>query len=1076
MRLTQVAIERPLFIAILFAALGLFGLLALARLPAELNPRITFPTLTVITIYPGATPEEVETVVTKPIEAAMYSISGVVSVASRSQDNVSVVIIDCALGTDLEATAASAREQLDLVRAQMPASVRAPVVSQFDLNAQPVLLLGVTGNGFTPRQLRTLVDGTLRPRLSRVPGVAAVDVVGGDVREVQVTLRRATLETHGLAMSDVVTGLLTASANVPGGRITHQGRDYAVRMTGEFASLDDIRRAQIPRLPELSSLGAFASLSSLGSVSSLGGMLEGGESALPSLGALGSLMGAGVSGPRRSLTVGEVAEVRDTVQARETRARVQQRESVGLTVTKLAEANTVAVADGIHVALAELRTGLPSGVQTVVLQDQSQRVLDALHDVYLALALGVLLTVVVVFAFLRDLRGTLIVAVAIPTSMLATFIPMHLAGFSLNQMTMLGLALSVGILVDDSIVVLENIHRHLQAGRPPREAALRGREEIGLAALAITLVDVVVFIPIAFMGGVGGQFFQSFALTAAFATMFSLFVSFTLTPALASRWYRQRTAIERATPEAGGAQGARGRRYRALLAGALRARSPLAVAGFAGLGVAAYLGASALEVGLLPRVDAGALRVRLEMPPDSSLDTTEQGLLRAEQVVRQLPEVETVYAQVGQVMGSFAADNEMGRQLGSLLLELKARGKGRTRSDSEVAAQLRERLHDIPGATVTIAPVRGFEGALAPIELQLFGDDLTRLRSVGEELRTRIARLPGVLNPRLSLRLGKPELQVQVDRARAADFDLLIGPAALALRDALEGNTDAKYAEAGNRFNIRVQYASVDRDSPEAVGRIIVGRAGKRSVTVDDIATVKVGVGATEIARKHRRRMATVTAELSPGHSVSAAQARVEAAIRDVPLGEVERKWGGEIEQIAENMLPWLSALGLSVALVYLVLAALYNSLLQPFIVLSGLPMALVGAIAALLLSGEALTMVAIIGLIMLVGLVGKNGILLVDFANTLRARGLDRNAALIEAGATRLRPILMTTCTIIFGMLPIALGLGRGAELRAPMAQVVIGGLLVSTVLTLLLVPVLYTFVDDLDRLLFGSRKEPSS
>lgn len=1047
MWLTRLSIQRPVFVIVLMAFFLVLGLRSRSEMNVDLNPKVDIPYVTITTVYAGAGPEEVETLVSKPIEDAVSAVNNVKNVTSTSQYGVSNVMLEFYVGTDLDVASSDVRQKVDGARRLLPKDVDPPVISKLDINAMPVLQLGMTG-GQSSRELRFVADTVVKYRLAKVPGVGSVGVTGGQVREVRVSVHRDRLQSYGLSITDVCNAIQRANLNLPSGRITEGLRDYDARVIGEFQNVDELRDLRIPVR------------------SGAGGMLD--------------------------LRLADVADVKDTVEEPSELTRVYEREdgkmkggdSVGITVTKLSDANTVQVIEGVKKELERLKPEMPKGVRFVIAMDQSTYIESALEDVNISLVLGALLAVIVIFLFLHNVRGTVICAIAIPTSMVAAFIPMRFLGFTLNQMTMLGLSLAVGILVDDSIVVLENIYRHLDRGERPREAAYNGRSEIGLAAMTITLVDVMVFVPIAFMGGVIGSFFRQFGLTVAVSTLFSLLVSFTVTPMLASRWYQVGEEVE-------AKHGffalidrflhAIDQRYRRLLGWALRYRWAVILIGVGSLfGVLRTFGPR-LGVNFFPTMDRGQIAVAVELPAGSSLQKTDGIVRQVESKVNSIPEVESVFTDVGQISGGFHSSAENGRQYAAITVSLidkrgildafpltRAKGPLRNRSDFQIAAEIRQRIADIPGARFTVATVSGMgSGVSAPVSIELTGFDLDRLGSLAEQIRQKIAAIPGVRDTDISLRAGKPELQVRLDRTRAAALGYDLSSVAMALRNSIEGNTDAKYRERGEEYNIRVQFADLDRDRIDSVRQVVVGSVTPRPgdtepVYLGDIAKITYGAGPTKVDRKNRMRMVSVTGFLAPGVAMGTVQKQVDEILKSVPLGDVRMSWGGDAQMMAENFKYMFSALFLSIVLVYLLMAALFDNLLHPLTIMMSLPMALVGAVAALVLWHKPMSIISMIGIIMLVGLVTKNAILLIDYTNTLRARGMKRNDAIQQAGPTRLRPILMTTFAMIFGMLPVALEIGRASEMRSPMAVAVIGGLVVSSLLTLVMIPVVYSLFDD--------------
>lgn len=1031
MWLTSLSIRRPIVILMLFTALIVLGFRSRSGMPVDLYPDIDIPYAVITTVYPGAGPEEIETLISKPIEDAIVSTNGLKNLISYSQEGISNVALEFELGTDLDAAMADVRAKVDAVRRQLPQDVDPPVVQKLDVGSFPVLWLGLSSKR-PVRELRELADDVIKDRLGKIAGVGAVTVTGGDIREIQVNVDKNRLEAYGLTINQVSQALSLGNLNLPSGRVTEGRREYAVRAVGEFGSIDEIRNMRI-HVP-------------------------------------GNIV----------LTLGDIAEVKDTSAEREETTRVQKKDSIGLLIQKQPDANTVEVVASVKKELDAMKDVLPRDVEVAVALDQSTQVKEALSDVNVSLWLGAFLAVMIVFLFLHNIRGTFIVAIAIPTSIIATFIPIYFAGFTMNMMVMLALSLAVGILVDDSIVVLENIYRHLAKGEEPAEAALNGRSEIGLAAITITMVDVVVFVPIAFMGGIVGQFFRQFGITVATATLFSLLVSFTLTPMLASRWYRKSEAVEASSgffEKFDRFYHELDARYRSALAWALRHRKLVVLTGFGTLIVILFIVTPHLGFEFFPRTDQKQVGVTIEMPVGTSLSATDSVARQIEDIFSTIPEVEYIFTNVGSTQGGRGRTGEHGANYAQIIGSLTEKesvldrfmrpfirgARKRTRSDEEIAQEIRAKVADIPGGRILVQVQSGMGRGGSPIDIELTGSDISEINTVAQEIRRIVAATPGVLNTDVSWKVGKPEVKATIDRVRAAEMGLTVGQIASALRTSIEGSTDTHFRQGGKEYDIRVRLNEFDRYSLSDVGRVVVGSVDHAPIYLQDVAQIKQDTGPTKIERKNRQRKVSVTADIAPGYHLGNVQRVLKKKLDEVDLGNVRLHWAGETEQMTESFGHMRSALLLAIALVYMLMAALFESLFNPFIIMFSLPMALVGAILALAMSGESLSIVSMIGFIMLMGLVTKNAILLIDYTNTLRQRGMERTAAVLEAGPTRLRPILMTTLAMIFGMLPTALKLGRGSEMRAPMAIAVIGGLIVSTLLTLLVIPTLYTIFDDL-------------
>jgi HAE1 family hydrophobic/amphiphilic exporter-1 len=1015
MGLTRLSIRRPVLVLMAWVALGVIGLRLLWAMPVELLPNIEFPVVSIVTVYPGAGPQEVESSVTKPLEDAVGTVSGIREIQATSQEGLSLVVVQFQLGTDLNAATAAVREKVDAVRAQLPREVLAPVVQRFSFSAFPILSLSLTSATRSPRQLRELVDDRLKPRLEQISGVANVEVIGGQTREVRIAVDRDRLQAYGLGLGQFTAALTQENLNVPAGFLKEGRREYAVRALGEFTSLEELRDLRL------------------------------------------GLPGGG------TVRLGDVAEVTDGVGERTQLSRLDGRESVTLLVRKAADANTITVAEAVKRELGRIRREFPD-LQVTIASDASTFTREAVNDVFLALLLGIVLASVIVFFFLHDAVNTFIVFLAIPTSLLSSFVVIAGLGFTLNFFTLLGLSLAIGILVDDSIVVLENIHRHLERGELPAEAAYNGRSEIGLAAVAITLVDVVVFVPLALAGGIFGQLLRPFGLTVATVTLFSLFAAFTLTPMLAARWLRRRTGHEEPQGFAARLFAPLDRfyswldgTYRGLLSWALRHRAWVVLLG--GLSVLFVLPlTSRLGFEFIPSVDQGVFTVRLELPAGTNLETTEAAARRVEAVLRRIPEVETVITNVG----TSGQQSQTGPQFAQLLVRLR---EERSRTDREVVAQLQQdpEANRIPGARVVYA-AGNVAGPISPVEVRVRGEDLDLLSATADRIADRLRTVPGIRDVDVSVRLGRPELRVRMDRERAAELGLSTAAIAGILRNAVEGSTDLKFRTGEKEVPVRIRMVRGGQPlRPEDLGDVLLAVVSGRPVYVRDVARIEPGTGPTRIDRRNRQRVVSVTANLKPGSFAGNVNQMAARAIADLRPPGVVVEFGGQAEQIAEAGGTFLFALGLGVVLVYILLSALFESTFTPLAIMLALPLAWVGGILALLLAGKSLSMVSAIGFILLTGLVMKNSILLVDYTNTLRARGLPRTEAVLEAGPTRLRPVIMTTLSVILGSLPVALEFGKGSELRSPLAWAVIGGLAWSTLLTLVVIPVTYTLLDDL-------------
>ena len=1012
MFLSNASIRRPVAMSMGVLSLVVLGLFSYFGLPVDLMPDVEFPVVTVRTIYPGAGPSEIETLITEPIEEEVTSIAGVKHVTSTSMEAVSVVVVEFDIGTSVDVAAMDVKDKVEAIRLFLPEDIEPPTVQKFDIRAMPIMDLAISSTR-PLEEVYELTEDVIKLRLSAVEGLASVEIVGGKEREIVVGVRRDRLSAYGLTIADVLRGIAQQNMEIPGGRITEGRREYSLRLAGRFHSVREIEDLQF---------------------------------VLPNAGLV-------------KLT--DLADVVDTFEEQRELARFNGRTSVGVSLIKRPDANTVQVADRVRRALDVLTRTLPEDVHIDIARDRSMFIRQAIQDVIGNLLIGILLTAGVLYLFLHTWRGTVIAAVAMPTSIVATFILLRFAGFTINFMTLMGLAISVGVLVTNSIVVLENIQRYADSGREPRSAAEIGTSEVGVAVLASTLTNVVVFMPIAFMAGIVGQFFKQFGLTVTFATMFSLLVSFTLTPMLASRLIRTGTARTRRGPLAWLA--ATWDRfyddlaldYRNALRWTVDHRMIVVILVIFLFVGSLYIGGKYLGSEFFPQADQGSLSVTLEMPAGTSVARTDRALRRVEQVVSGIPEVESVYTVLGKTRGRTV----QGVHLGELVVQLRDE---RTRSTDEVTNALRPLLSDIPAADIVVTPVSPFGGGGAGLQIEITGEQMDRLMDLSEQLKGIVGETPGAVDVASDWEIGKPEVKFLPKRDQLASYALSVSDLATALRMSIEGHVASKYRVGDKEYDIRVRLRDEDRASVDRTRELLLRKRGF-SVPITQVASIERGAGPTQISRKDRRRMITVTANIASG-SLGQVQGQIARRIRemDLPPGYAIH-FGGQSEMMAESFASILQALILAIILTYMVLAGILESYIHPFTIMLTLPLGLIGVILALLITGNTISIFSLMAMVMLVGIVVNNAILLIDYINVIRKSGVDLRTAILEACPVRLRPILMTNAAIVLGMLPLALGLGKGAESRAPMAIVSIGGVIVSATLTLFLIPTLYAAFEGL-------------
>lgn len=1069
---TRLAINRPIAILMVVAAFLVLGIVSYLRLPAELNPKVDFPVVSVNTTYAGTNPQEMETLITKPIEDSISGVSGLKQIDSTSQSGVSVVRCTFYFGTNLDTAAADVRQKVDAVRKRLPINADSPSVAKQDNSSQPVMYIAMKGNR-SPRDLRVLADNVVSERLQQAPDVSAVNVTGGEQREIRVSVHAARLAAFNITIGQLSQAINNANQNVSAGYIQTDKQYASIRFLGEFASVDEIKNLYIT--------------------------LPGGGTSSLSSGAAAPAAGAAAAGSR-SVRLSDIADVADTTIERTVESTLDGQESVTLTIQKTSDGNTLKATNGVKEQLVAVKQFLPADVNFVVTRDDSTNVRDNLKDVVVGLFIGALLATFIVYLFLHNFRATIIVAIAIPTCIIATFLPIAAFGFTLNSLTLLGLSLAIGILIDDSIVVIENISRHLALGQEPKEAAITGRSEIGLAALTLTAVDLVVFIPIAFMGGIIGEFFRSFGVSISVAVLISLFISFTLTPMLASRWFRKGESLESTGEGRRGFAAAFDRgyhRFENFYRNILRAflRHPWIVVGIGNviLVVAVILIFPKLGFRFSPAQDQNLVSVSVQAPAGTALRVTQGITNEIEKRIRADKsldgDVKYLLTSVGRNSSGGAGAGDTGTQYAQIQVSLYDKAAPldqvqfwvkhtgletlRNESDSDVAKKIRQLVKTIPGngssLKIQASEVNGFGGGGAPLTINMVGTDFSQLLHAAALVQGVVDKTPGTYGSDLSFKASQPEVQVRLDRVRASQYGLNVSDVATTVSTALQGDITAQYRDPkdANEYNIDVILAKSERRSIYTIGSIPVGYQNGNPIPLGDVANISRGAGPTRVDRLNRLRQVSVTAYLLPGTQINNIRFKnidpqIKALADQGKLGQVSYTWGGEAQTSADEFPYLIQAVLLGIILSYMLMAALFNNMLYPLSVMLTLPQALVGALAALLITGTPFSLITAIGVIMLNGIATKNAILMVDYTNTLRARGYKRIDAILEAAPTRLRPVLMTSFAIVFATLPTAAALGRGAGFRQPLGITVVGGVVVSTFLTLLVIPSVYLLFDN--------------
>ena len=1041
---TRVSLQNPVFATMVMLAIVVLGLFSYQRLQVDQFPNIDFPVVVVTTEYPGASPEIVESEVTKKIEEGVNSIAGINALTSRSYEGMSVVIIEFQLHIDGRKAAEDVREKIASLRPLLRDEVKEPRVLRFDPASRAIWSIAVlpaaaganTGTAVpTAVELTNWADQVLKKRLENVRGVGAVNLVGGSKREINIYLNPQAMEALGITADQVANAVRSENQNLPVGAIRSLAQERVVKIDARMKRPEDFANIIVARK-------------------------------------------ASGTGAATAITVGQVATVRDGSQEVESLALYNGQRTLLLTVQKAQDENTIAVVDGLNQAAREIQAQLPAGTRLELISDGSRPIRVAVENVRRTLIEGALLTVLIVFLFLNSWRSTVITGLTLPISIIGTFLFMNIFGFTINMITLMALSLCVGLLIDDAIVVRENIVRHVQMGKLPYQASLDGTQEIGLAVLATTFSIVAVFLPIGFMGGIIGKFFHEFGITIVAAVLISMFVSFTLDPMLSSIWHdpsieahgkhhapvtfydktvgRVTAWFERATDSLA-------ETYQRILRWSLihkLATLALALAIF----VTSIFMVPLLGTEFVPKADFSETSLTFYTPVGSSLEATEAKAAQVESIVREFPEVRYTLSTIN-------SGNAQGKMYASMYVRLVDR-KERSRSVDELSGVLRERLRQVAGITVTHVGLLDSVGGNKQVEFSLQGPDLKELERLTRLATERIAAIPGLVDLDSSLKPDKPTIEIDVKRDAASDLGLSVSQIAGPLRTLVAGQTVGNWrAPDDQTYDVNVRLSPDARNAPQdlerlpflssAIGSNADGSA--RTVRLGQLATIREATGPNQINRRDLTREVAINANVYQ-RSAGEVSADIRTALDGISFPPGYRyQFGGSTKNMAESFGYAISALVLAILFIYMILASQFKSFLQPLALMTSLPLTLIGVVLALLLFRSTLSMFSIIGVVMLMGLVTKNAILLVDFAIRMRDQGMERSEALLVAARVRLRPILMTTLAMIFGMVPLAFALTEGSEQRAPMGQAVIGGVITSSLLTLVVVPVTYCYLDDL-------------
>jgi len=1060
-KLISFSIGRPVTIAMIFIAAVVFGFVSLDRLDLKLLPEISYPTLTVQTEYPDAAPLEVENFVTRPLEEAVGVIAGLRNLRSVSKPGLSEITLEFSWSSQMDYAALDVREKIDLI--ELPRETKQPVILRYDPSLDPVIRLGLYGDENMVR-LRYIADRTVKKEIESLDGVASAKVLGGLEEEIQVIIDEKKLAAVGIPITVVSNRLLEDNINQSGGRLRDRGSEFLLRTENEFQDIDDIRNTVISQIDG------------------------------------------------RRIVLGDLATVTRGYREREVISRINGKEAVEVAIYKEGDGNTVEVAERIQARVGRLQNSLPKAVRMEVLFDQSRFIKTSINEVLSNAIIGALLAIIVLYLFLRDLRSTLIIGLSIPISIMATFVLMRQLGVSLNLMSLGGLALGVGMLVDNSIVVLENISRYKEQGLDRKEATYKGASGVGRAVIASTLTSVAVFLPIVFVEGIAGQVFRDQALTVSISLLASLAVALMLIPMISS--LQGRPAVDPvaifgepdATPKRrrlftrivirvfnvfaktipvfllrvlrsigrlfrflgnlltrplvggfGKLYGLVERRYEPALNMALRRRGAflfvIVLLFGASLWVSQFLGAE-----LIPQFSQGEFSFNIELPQGSPLYATDSRLVEMEEIIDDMPGVESYFTSVGQASRLGSNTKNKDKNIGQLNIVLSE--KGNRKQEEQIVETLRAKFAKLEKLDFKFARPMYFT-LQTPVELEIYGYNLETLRRTADHFERELALVPGIKDAKSSMEVGNPEVNVVFDRDRLSSFGLSLDEVSNRLKTKIQGEVPTKFKERELQVDIRVRTSAWQAEEVGELKSLVVGEREGAPIMLGTVADIDVARGLTQITRISQQRAAVVSGNLS-GRDLASVSSDIEGLVGNVELPPgVTVELGGQNEELSRSFKSLVFALLLAVFLVYLVMASQFESFVHPFIILFTVPLGAIGVVWLLLATGQSLSVVVFIGAIMLSGIVVNNGIVLIDYINQLRQTGMEKMQAIKEAGRVRLRPIIMTTLTTVLGLLPMALGLGEGAEIRSPMALTVIGGLLGATVLTLFVIPSVYSLVD---------------
>ncbi len=1020
MFLAKLSVKRPVLTTTILFVFIIFGALAFNKLNLNHMPEVDIPYVTITTIYPGAGPKEIETLITKKIEDAVSTISQIKRIESYNLDGMALTLIEFELTKDVNVANQEVKDKVDLILNELPSDAKKPIIQKIDLRALPIMDLVLSGN-IDPRKLRHIASTSLKDRLSQINGVADVKITGGEQREIKVAFTKRTVYEDMISFPQMLQILGANNIDLPSGNFKIDGQEYSVRVKGRYGSIDEIKNLQVNTPFGLKRLAQIAKVEDSGK------------------------------------------EVRRRAIFFDAETNTSDSNAVRLSIIKSSDGNEVRVADAVRKMLPEIRASLPKGLELKIVTDNSRFTRASVEDTINNILLGVLLTAIILFLFLMNFRSTIIVALSMPASIISTFLTFQWANMSLNVMSLMGISVSVGVLVSNSVVVIENIFRHKSLGNSPDEAAIKGTSEVAIAVLAATLTNVVVFVPIASMSSIVGMFMKELALAAAFSTLFSLLFSYTLTPMLASLMMRKEGKQGKFSAKVDAFYKSWDEFYRRLLAASLKNKllsGTIIFVSFVLFIAAVIFYGPKIGFDMIPQSDNGQLQITVELPPEYNLYETAKTLKKMENKIKRYPGIVNIITELGRINNV-----NVGTNLARMDVNLVPANKRKHKLNYYIQAFVKE-FADIPNARLITVDYKSFTSKNgAPLQFFLMGQNLDTLNVLKDKILAKIKNVPGLINLDQSSREGKPEITIIPDRTKLAETGISVQEIALTLRGAMEGLTAAKYLERGDEYDITLTMEDASVNSPEKVGQIPIPSRTGTVYRLAQLADIKFTKGYSKILHRDKYVAIQFTGSPAPGVPLGNVTNEIEKRLKEIrfPAG-YKIKWAGTVEMMKGMVSDMSFAFVLAMILTYLLLAAILESFVQPIFILLTVPLAIIGVLASLYYTNISFAITSLMAIIMLIGIVVNNAILMLDYTNQLvREKGMGVRDALIEACPTKLKPIVMSTLAIILGMLPLAIGIGSaGVEMRQPLGVVSIGGLLVSTILTLFVIPAFYYLFED--------------